>query len=146
MLFVLVIQFTCFYAVPVTSVALSPSTAVTTINVSQSATFECTVPRSLPSATIVWYKNISGVISNPIPSSSSQISPNSDRTVTTSGKLMFSPSKEDNGVGMYCTASSGGASLTSRQILVNVQCKFNISRLYNTRANNPLDYTLYSLG
>ncbi|XP_052269596.1 hemicentin-1-like isoform X3 [Dreissena polymorpha] len=107
--------------VPVTNVALSPSTDVTTLNVSQQATFECTVPRSLPSATIVWYKNSSGVISALIPSNSYSYSSNPDRTVMTTNRYTLSPSKTDSGVGMYCIASSGGASTTSRQTMLNVQ-------------------------
>ncbi|KAH3693791.1 hypothetical protein DPMN_081230 [Dreissena polymorpha] len=95
--------------IPVSNVSIKNlSDTFLKINGSTSSVeFECTVPRSRPKATIMWFKNTSGHVSLAIDSTETRTIANIDRTYMTIGRLNISVSQADNHLGVYCAASNG---------------------------------------
>jgi hypothetical protein len=111
-----------------------PTTDVVTVQENVSAIFVCVTSAGLPAATVDWFKdsrtptdsrddvNISAF-------SSSVTTSTSDNLNISTSRLVYSPSRADRGIMVYCIAHNGGPSSVEslRRPLLNIQCEYMIN-------------------
>ncbi|XP_053373248.1 synaptogenesis protein syg-2-like isoform X2 [Mercenaria mercenaria] len=115
--------------VPVTSVTLvEPSTSPVTVNESTEAKFKCQASGGLPAASVSWYKDsgTSGDSSDDLEITSGiQSTPyTTNNLIEVTSILRYSPSRNENGWRIYCTASNilgQTPTVSERKPLLDVQ-------------------------
>ena len=91
--------------------------------------FKCNSSYSRPTPSVKWYIRNTGKETLINSNISVYLIPDGNGFISAQSELNISVSKENQGAEIYCTGTNGlGAEVSSRNITLNVYCKFNIDR------------------